>query len=144
MELLIVIRDAPCDDPVHNFQAPKAGDVIAYHQDGQDWGLDEVNNPDWRIIHVPGLSEVRAQALVERDISLPGEPSRMRQFALDVGKLDSHDASLLKPRKVRSHTRGNNIDAVIDPGFFVDAHALKPPASLQPRRQIGGHGNVIG
>lgn len=66
----------------------KRGDVIHAAPDGWPWGSDELISPFWRIIKVPGLELLEAQAMVAREIAEdPTNPPRTlqrRAFRLDI------------------------------------------------------------
>ena len=105
MELLVRIVDRVNDqDPSLNAQLTKAGDVIAFHEDGADWGLMEVKNPEWRIVRVPGMTLTEAEALTAPELppTLDKEYPLLRKRAmkLDLGTLDALEAGkVLDPKE---------------------------------------------
>lgn len=151
MQLLIVVVDRVHADPVRHAEAPKAGDVIHWWPDGKEWGREEYLNPEWRIVHVPGMTEAEAEALIGMEV--PVRPIhehvlRNRHMTVDIakagilsqGKLPrrwAHKAGSYAPeRSVERH------DCVIDLETFRAAVSLKAPvfrASI-----IGLVENVIG
>jgi hypothetical protein len=61
-ELLVQIQDKAGFDAKGNALATRPGDVIVVCEDGWGWTKTELQNPDWRVIKMPGLpvSAVRA------------------------------------------------------------------------------------
>lgn len=89
-ELLVRVRDKVSPDPYLNVRLTKRGDVIVVMPDGHDWAADELRNRDWRIVKVPGLSMVEAEAMTVEE---PHDPERSRMmlrrwFRLDVDSVD--------------------------------------------------------
>lgn len=86
-EFLIRIRDKPKDpDPYVDIKRSKRGDVICACPDGWVWSQNELTNPDWRIIKVPGLADAVSQQLVtvEAGDERLNKMLRRRQYKLDV------------------------------------------------------------
>lgn len=87
MELLVRIVDKE-GSPLLG----KRGDVIHVAPDGHQWGKEELSNPDWRIIHVPDLSQVEADALLANekppDLDKQYTMLRKRAFRLRLAGLD--------------------------------------------------------
>lgn len=119
MELLIRVVDRVSDDPVRHHQLTKCGDVIAYQPDGGPWGIEDLRNPDWRIVRVPGLAEAEARALVGEE--LPRGPA-------------AHEC-LLRPRGMRVDPGPLGLDPVARerpyPDATVDADTFRPAMSLK-------------
>jgi len=44
------------DSPLLNQQASKNGDVITAQEDGWGWTQRELENPDWIVFKLPGVS----------------------------------------------------------------------------------------
>lgn len=66
VEFLIRVQDKLfASHPSHRL----AGSVIAAKPDGWSWGTEEKAHPDWRIVRVPGMTPIEAEALmmVDRD-----------------------------------------------------------------------------
>src|SRR5512140_1787643 len=56
-EILIRIVDKTIPaDSYRDQRFFKAGDVIHVAEDGWPWGNEELTNPDWRIVKLPGVS----------------------------------------------------------------------------------------
>lgn len=94
MELLVRIADKRDEkDPVKDARLTKAGDVLAFHEDGADWGVMEVKNPEWRIVRVPKLSQEEAEALIAPELPPTLDKDypllRKRAMRLDVARLDA-------------------------------------------------------
>lgn len=95
-EILLRVVDKINDSDFYlNCQCTKRGDVIVAKPDGWAWGVEELSNPDWRIVKFPiankvnhdlMLAELGAMLTPERDID-PTRPSRTlqrRAFHLDL------------------------------------------------------------
>lgn len=85
MEFLIRVRDKVGSNIYHDVKLTKRGHVIVAMPDGHDWGLQELTNPDWRIVRVPGISEAEAGAMLAPEPGL--EVNRMlqrRAFKIDL------------------------------------------------------------
>lgn len=125
MELLVRIIDKrDLKDPVKDAQLTKAGDVIAFHEDGADWGVMELKNPEWRIVSVPGMSLLEAEALTAPELppTLDKEYPmlRKRHMKLDLATLDELEAGkVLAPKTDKG-----------DPKTPADVKALAVDAQL--------------
>lgn len=90
-EMLVRVVDKVNDDPYLDAQCTKRGDVIAIQPDGWVWGTEELRNPEWRIIKIPGVPVVQAASFLGPEMDLdPANPSRVlqrRAFRLDVDAL---------------------------------------------------------
>lgn len=85
MELLVRVKDKIGSDVYHDVKLTKRGHVIVVKPDGHDWGARELDNPDWRIIRIPGISEAEATAMLAEEPGL--DTNRMKQrraFKLDL------------------------------------------------------------
>ena len=88
-ELLIRVRDKVNPlDPYKDAKLMKRGDVVAVVPDGHVWGLEELRNPDWRILRVPGVSSLQMSSFLAPEV--PPSPDfdrgllRKRRFTLDL------------------------------------------------------------
>lgn len=141
MELLVrVVDKAHPDDPVKHHQLTKAGDVIHYWPDGHDWGHEELTNPDWRVVRVPGLTEAEAEALVAAELPVVrggvGQVLRKRGLRLDLAELDrrhggavlgrrrAHQAASFAPEELRKRHRH---DCECDAAHVRELVAVKAP-----------------
>jgi len=78
--LLRVVDKVNLEDAVRNRQASKAGDVIAVQLDGWNWGTDELANPEWRIVKLPGLAESDFNDMLVSDtLEAQGKSTIMRK-----------------------------------------------------------------
>lgn len=91
VELLVRVVDKVNNtDPKLDAQCRKAGDVIVWKRSPAVWGIEEVKNPDWRIIKAD-LTEEEANALVApepEDKEQPNKIRRKNQMRLDIDQLD--------------------------------------------------------
>jgi hypothetical protein len=55
-ELLVRVVDKVPGDDFRSAMFTKAGDVIYVAEDQHVWGTEEIANPEWRIIRMPGVS----------------------------------------------------------------------------------------
>jgi hypothetical protein len=143
MELLVRIVDKPQSGDVYlDAGRTVAGDVIAFAPDGHIWGREEVRNPDWRIIRVPGMQRVEAEATIGTELPEAFAPNRLlrkRQFALDIEQLDIMEGGTILAE--RSATP-KSVDAVVSPANFRACRSLKPkltdPRFIGPRKEVIG------
>lgn len=153
MELLIRIVDKiDPEDPVKHHRLTKAGDVIVYKPDGHDWGIEEVNNPHWRIIRVPDMPENVARSLIAEQVpSMPGQLLKRRAVTLDISKLSRIHETFNKARGYRLHKKTTRkqridsqryIDAEIPLEHFLPARTVK--GRLQLPTHIGPDHTVLG
>lgn len=148
MQLLVrVVDKINPKDPVKNAQLTKAGDVIVYKPDGQEWGTEELNNPDWRIIHVPDMTEEHAISLVSSELPVdlhnPSHMLQRRAMKLDIKKLDNmSDGKLLGPRQVHGLMKAHPNTPVFAIADILKHQTLKP--SLPDHTKIGPPDTVIG
>lgn len=136
MELLIRIIDKPKSGNIAvDSSRTTTGDVIAFASDGHIWGREEVRNPDWRIVSVPGMLRVEAEAMIGTELPESFSPNRLlrkRQFTLDIEQLDIlSGGELLADRK--ANPKGH--DCVIGLGMLRSCRSLK--AKLTDPRIIG-------
>ena len=63
----------------------KAGDVVVIVPDGHQWGREEVSNPDWRVLQLPGLAaEALSDTTEIRMNERNGRPTARRLRYFDV------------------------------------------------------------
>lgn len=90
-ELLIRVVDKVNEDFYLNCQCTKRGDVVVAQPDGWAWGLEELKNPDWRIVVMPELSLGDAQAMLapelDKDPKSPSKTLQRRAFKFDLDAL---------------------------------------------------------
>ena len=143
MEMLIRIVDKPkSGDAALDSKRTTAGDVIAVKPDGHVWGKEEVRNPEWRIIRVPGMRQAEADALVSPELPESFTSNRMlrkRQAVLDVAQLDALLGGQLLAERTAT-PRG--ADANITRSQLVACRSLK--GRLTDPRFIGPRKAVIG
>lgn len=87
-ELLIRVVDKVGTDVFKDAALTKRGDVIVVRPDGWNWGIQELANPEWRIVSIPDMPMVEAEAMLAME---PGDRSvpnvlqaRMFKFDLDA------------------------------------------------------------
>lgn len=143
MELLIRVIDKPRSGiAALDSKRTTAGDVIVAMPDGHIWGREEVRNPEWRIIRVPGMGRTEAEALTAPELPESFSPNRLlrkRQIRIDIEQLDIFAGGELLAG--RTATR-KGVDCVIEHGAFVACRSLKP--KLTDPRIIGPRTGVIG
>lgn len=105
-ELLVRVVDKIGDDIFKDAALTKRGDVIVVCPDGWPWGSEELSNPEWRIISVPDMTEIEANAMTTREI---GDRSvqnvlQERAFKFDLDSL---------PQAHKAKTMGNRDHAII-------------------------------
>lgn len=72
MNILFCIRDDKTGSPYKWTKRAQAFDVICAKPTGYVWGLQELNNPNWRIMEIPQLTEqLVAKYLAREATSLP-------------------------------------------------------------------------
>lgn len=65
----------------------KRGDVVVVREDGWAWGKEELRNPDWRIIKIPGVAALFAEPFLGPELaSEPTDATRLRKraFSFDM------------------------------------------------------------
>lgn len=138
MELLIRIVDKvnPTSAELDS-KCMKAGDVIAIKPGGSDWGVQEILNPEWRIIRVPGLSQAEIDALLAPELppTLDEEYPLLRKRAmkLDLDALDIKENGDIKKVKVAKDPKNKEdikamaIDANVKLTSVQDTKVVKVP-----------------
>ncbi len=120
MQLLVrVVDKTNPDNPALDAKLTKAGDVIVVKNDGETWGLQEINNPEWRIIHCRGMTEDQALTLVHPELPTREGSGLLRRRAvrLDVARLaDVMDAKDLMdvviPKEPLADAIGEDLDVI--------------------------------
>lgn len=74
------------DDPAKDARCLKRGDVVVVCRDGHPWSQLELDNPEWRIVKVPGMSLEEGELLTARPFVLPGlgDTTKRRAQSLDL------------------------------------------------------------
>lgn len=150
MQLLVRIVDKISDDKAKNIQLTKRGDVIVIKKDGEEWGIEELINPDWRIISVPDMTEVEAKALLTPEFppsNNPDKPVMLRAFKLDLDALIAKgykidDARLLDKTAAEALSNKIVVDTLAPKVDVADVKTLKPippdPKVIGPTETIIG------
>jgi hypothetical protein len=90
-ELLVFAQDQIGADIYKDTKRYKRGDVVVVCEDGWNWGLEELKNPLFRIIAIPGMSVSEASQFLAPEVDIdPRNPSKTlkrRAFKLDVDAL---------------------------------------------------------
>lgn len=127
MELLIRIVDKTLSGNAEiDAQRTRAGDVIVVMPDGHIWGTEEILNPDWRIVRVPGLSQAEALSLVSPETATAfGDTRRLRkrQMSVDLEQLDIMEGGTILSSRTATP---RNVDAVVSHANFRSCYGLKP------------------
>lgn len=97
-ELLVRVMDKTSANPLLDCKLTKRGHVICVQPDGWTWGLEEVANPAWRIVRVPGVdpSDLTGLLAPEPEVD-PKNPSlylQRRAFKLDLDHPEISKAAL--------------------------------------------------
>ena len=88
-ELLVRVNDKINTDFYLNCQCTKRGDVIVVQGDGWAWGKEELKNPDWRIIKLPGVTVSAASVFLAPELPVdPLNPSKTLQRRIFKINLD--------------------------------------------------------
>lgn len=113
-EMLVrVVDKVNRDDPYLDAQCTKRGDVIAICQDGWPWSGAELKNPDWRVIKIPKVSVLEAQAFLQPELDAdPKNPSRVLQRR--AFKVDLENAELLPVKTVLDDAARKTETALVD------------------------------
>lgn len=136
IELLVRIVDKTSDDKNKDIQLTKRGDVIAWHLAGEDWGTQELSNPEWRIIKAD-ITEADANALLAPELptklGTPNEILKKRAVKLDVDSL-----AISSDTKQRVDDKAT----ILSKPVIVSAVVVKDPT---PQADVIGTGDdVIG
>lgn len=135
-ELLVrVVDKTNPDDPYLDAQLTKRGDVICIQPDGWPWGREELANPDWRIIKLPGIAAESLAAFTAPEVDNdPANPSRVlqrRAFRLDLDHAVLADAASVmadgerkQPAKAMALTAAQIIRARVRKPARVDPNVL--------------------
>jgi recombinational DNA repair protein (RecF pathway) len=77
-ELLIrVVDKVHPTDPAKDQLCFKAGDVIHVAADGWPWGSEELTNPEWRILKLPGVDPALVEDMLEAQTVQQGDVTHM-------------------------------------------------------------------
>lgn len=103
-QLLVRVVDKTHPNPELDRGLTKRGDVIAVVEDGHVWGTEELKNPDWRIIVIPGVPTFALASLAHPespelgygngrrrrankfDVDAPSLPGPMKQYLADASR----------------------------------------------------------
>lgn len=64
-ELILRVVDKPAPAAFDRPMVAQAGDVVVVVPDGHQWGREEISNPEWRIVRLPGVAESALADLME-------------------------------------------------------------------------------
>lgn len=111
-ELLVRVVDKVGPDVYADAKLTKRGDVIVVCMDGWAWGTEELGNPAFRILRIPGVEpDALSWLLVGEPESNPQQPSKTLQRR--AFKLDLDSAAVTKA----------------DLRDFFDQHTVAPPTA---------------
>lgn len=92
-EMIVMTQDKTHDDPYMDCKQLKRGDVVIVESNDHNWGVDEENNPLWKIVKFPNCSTAIGRTFLGSEKQLDAEnPSLMlrpRAFSLDLDNLPS-------------------------------------------------------
>lgn len=137
-ELLIFTTDTIGDDVYKNTKLPKRGDVITVQEDGWRWGDEELKDPRFLVLKIPGAAVKEFMHLTSAEVATrPGTEAQtdpvqlintlqMRGFHIDLDALKN-----LKPEitpKVTSKQADDGtwqpVSIAPDPVALPDAQTL--------------------
>ncbi len=113
-ELLVrVVDKTNIDSPYLDAKCLKRGDVVVVAENGWAWSVEELRNPDWRIVKIPNFSVLAAAAFLGLELDLdPEQPSlvlRRRAFALNLAGLPANWAAWVADSTRVAPTRTLNV-----------------------------------
>ncbi len=138
-ELLVRVKDKINEDFYLNCQCTKAGDVICIQPDGWNWGREELKNPDWRIIKMPGVKESDLSAFLQPELPVdpmnPPKTLQRRAFRLHLDGMpadvkacaadDTRQVAVIATKLQAAHALALKVarPAIADPAVIGEAHA---------------------
>jgi hypothetical protein len=113
-ELLVRVVDKVNPNcPYADAQCTKRGDVIVVVEDGWQWGREEVNNPTYQIVRVPGVPAEQAASFLSQEIGDSPVKSKMlrkRGFSFDLSRpLPTNYTELMACRVVKKPLADPNV-----------------------------------
>jgi hypothetical protein len=142
-QLLFTVASMTSPDIYKDVGLHKRGDVIAVMPDKHVWSAKELSNPDWRIVHIPGVPvAVFEDLLMQETPNGPGTLHLTRQ--LRGRRLDVSDISI--PAGVRDWLTD---DTRAEPVRTIAARAIidainKAVDPVPDPAELGGSAHVIG
>jgi hypothetical protein len=137
-------------EPDKDHLLTKKGDVIVYKPDGWNWGIEELNNPEWRIIRVPNMTEEHASSLCSQELSTDRNHTilRKRGMGIDLDNLDKLSSGnvlsmngLMRSNNFKFNRHGKNYDSQVSLNHILSTQFVKPaiqdPAIIGPNNIIG-------
>lgn len=102
MEFLLMIRDRVGETVFDDTKLYKRGMVVDVHEDGWDWGHQELVNPDFRVLKAPGLDKGAAISMLsaeagfaDADYSTSTLQIRAARFDIDAQSLPADFAAYI-------------------------------------------------
>lgn len=146
-ELLVRVVDKINDDFYKNCECTKRGDVIVGKEDGWAWGKEELANPDWRIVALPGVPLSHVMALLQYELQVdPNHRSRTTQkraFKLDLDALvapasrgNTHASAMADAKRVTPVVQIDLSPEEITP-LILAKPAIHDPAIIGNFRPLG-------
>lgn len=85
-ELLVRTQDNVVEDPVRDIKSWKRGMVITVQEDGWAWGKEELTNPLFLVVKIPGMSVVKGSVYLGNliDPARVDDRNPLRSFRLDL------------------------------------------------------------
>lgn len=143
-QLLVRVVDKISDDKAKNIQLTKRNDVIVIKKIGEDWGIEELINPDWRIIQVPDMSDIEARAYLSKEVAPvndPGAPVMKRAFRMDLDAMIVKGYKIDDPRPIK--TRQDAITAITEKNIPAEVSAIAADCD-HIQKEPSKNPNVIG
>lgn len=145
-ELLVAAVNSHNPDSVYqDTKLPKRGDVVAAREDGWPWGADELTDPAWRLLSIPGapvqdfLGLLSPEPATSPEELLRPNTLQYRGWFLDDGAVD------VPPDFAAYIADDARTDAIyrVPPGITLAQVVAKRPAVADPA-VIGDDPRVIG
>ncbi len=141
-ELLVFMQDTKGKDVYHTAKLPKRGDVIVVKEDGEPWGIQELESPLFQIVAYPGVPAAEFAGLLSREVSTDPVPSNLISDMTNVLQYRGFSFAIDVVAPGRSGVRQKA--KIIPPGKpDVVALKIRKPAAEDPK-VIGLSHKVIG
>lgn len=141
-ELLVFMQDTQGKDAYHTAKLPKRGDVIVVKEDGEPWGIQELQSPLFQIVAYPGVAAKDFAAMLSREVS--AEPGK-GDFVSDMTNVLQYRGFSFAIDTVAPGQTGTRQTPKIAPPGKSDVAALEiRKAAIEDPKVIGPSRRVIG